>query len=86
MKQKKRRARKKGSFKHSRYTINEEGSNPRFCNNLVYKVFKNLNMMKSSHKKHEIKGKDNVITEFMKKKTIELSKGEKTLLACGGSL
>jgi hypothetical protein len=39
------------------------------------------NMMKSSHKKHEIKGKGNVITEFVKKKTIELSKGEKTLLA-----
>lgn len=42
--------------------------------------------MKSSHKKHEIKGKGNVITEFVKKKTIEPSKGEKTLLACGGSL
>lgn len=43
-------------------------------------------MMKSSHKKHEIKGKGNVITEFAKKKTIELSKGEKTLHACGGPL
>lgn len=42
--------------------------------------------MKSSHKKHEIKGKGNVITEFMKEKTTELSKGEKTLLACGGPL
>ncbi len=42
--------------------------------------------MKSSHKKHEIKGKGNVITEFAKKKTIELSKGEKTLHACGGPL
>jgi len=58
-----------GKRGHSnRYTINEEGSTPWFHNNLVYKVLKNANMMKSSHKKHEIKGKGNVITEFMKQK------------------